>query len=165
MDRAGVAITDAVFPLLPIQKHLFDEPRWKTKLQKAMKPWQGPRNIKWKKNWVPNWPRVALGGESRLMSWAQIPSGALEESVIGEIIARPRLNLRKVNVSRLNWSKTTLWVWGSFILHWQLCMPPPWRRITQPMKISAHGSSPALTHTPTALTTADRTFIMLGKRE
>lgn len=30
------------------------------------------------------------------------------ESVIAEVIARPRLNLREVNVSRLNWSKTTL---------------------------------------------------------
>lgn len=50
MDCAGVAITNTVFPLLPIQKHLFDEPGWKTKLRKAMKSWQGSRNIKWKKS-------------------------------------------------------------------------------------------------------------------
>lgn len=81
MDYAGVAIPMQYFPCFLFKSTWLISQDGKQSFKRPMKSWQGPRSVKWK-SWVPNWACVAPKGENSLVSWAQIPSGALEEGSV-----------------------------------------------------------------------------------
>lgn len=144
------------FPLLPIPKHLSDEPRWETKLWKAVKLWQGPgENAQCQTGLV--WPSE---GESRYPRepWRRV-NGCRSHSKDG---AKPEGNA----YFRDQLVQTTTWVWRSLILHWCSALHAAFLIDNYSShETLIHSSSPALTHRPSALTTTGRAFITFGKRE
>lgn len=167
MDYAGVLIPMQCFLF---KKHLTNEPRWKTKLQKAHEVLAGAKECQVK---IPS-ANLALCGTQRGKE-AGVPSSDTLRSLGERQCVEESRRLQKSQQgwgwtcrnwkfpgAWINWSKTTTLAQGGPVL---ICILPPWRRLIQPRKISARDSSFAPTHGLNAVTTAGRIFSTLGKRE